>query len=263
LASPGGSSGGTLLAFANRRVGWLVTNSFHPQRGQAWVTHDSGAQWGRLRVRGASGLAATSQHVYLVAQGRMLVGSVANDAPVAIGPSVGSSMLVDHGVIYDYEPAPMGRSVVLRAVENDRIRTIATPCRRAFTTALTATPGGTLIIVCGSQPGAGNQLKQAFQSPDRGHAWQPATAPGEGGYVSGGAAGTAGAFLYGSRMELVTTSDGVHSWRVAVSGSGSANGVGPVGFNQGRYGWAVDRGPPTALYLTDDGGRSWRRAAQP
>jgi photosystem II stability/assembly factor-like uncharacterized protein len=29
------------------------------------------------------------------------------------------------------------------------------------------------------------------------------------------------------------------------------------------HGLSVDGGPPSALYLTDDGGATWRRAARP
>jgi hypothetical protein len=128
---------------------------------------------------------------------------------------------------------------------------------------MAGTSGGGLLVVCGGEPGAGNQLKAAYLSPHQGVTWRRVAAPSESGYVEGGAGGSAGAFITGGRMALDASFDNGRTWHVGVLGSGSAGGIRTVGFAGGVYGWAVDGGPLAALYLSDDGGRSWHGASTP
>ena len=123
--------------------------------------------------------------------------------------------------------------------------------------------GGELLLVCGGEPGAGNQLKRAYVSTDQGATWRATIAPDEAGYIEGGAVGSAGALVEGGRMTVQQTTGAAQPWRAVLTGSGEAGGVAQVGFSQLRYGWAVDYGPPSALYLSSDGGRRWHRTPRP
>jgi hypothetical protein len=154
--------------------------------------------------------------------------------------------------------ATAGRDLPLVELDAGRERTVTLPCGKySFEVALAAS-GDRLFLAWGSEPGAGNQAKRGYVSRDAGATWVPTADPALPGYVGTAAIGAAGLFLAGSRMNLQDGGDGDH-WTTAVTGSGSAGGT-AVGFGDRRHGFTVDSGPPSALYLTDDGGAHWRRA---
>lgn len=265
VPAPPGDLGDARIAFAAPEVGVVVERNDETGAGATYRTDDGGAHWSKLPLAAVSDAAVTGRIVYLLADGRLYAAaagarSFAQVAAIsATDFSVsGSALVADTSVPRLARPGDFdvirGRSVLRRA----------SPCTPVtWSQAVIASPSGVVLAVCGSEPGTGNQLKTTFLSHDDGTTWRRESAPGIGGYVECGAAGGDGVFAAGERMNPVVTTDGGRSWHVAITGSGTAGGFGEIGFSDSLHGWAIDGGPPPALYLTDDGGRTWHAAARP
>jgi photosystem II stability/assembly factor-like uncharacterized protein len=120
----------------------------------------------------------------------------------------------------------------------------------------------TIWIVCGSQPGAGEQEKQLITSTDGGLHWNYPPNPPLGGYVgnlalsatTGGVTG----WLAMVRGPLYMTTDGGRTWtpadlhgaQVGPAGSGEIEVV----FTDPLHGWVATS---TEIFRTSDGGRHW------
>ena len=130
--------------------------------------------------------------------------------------------------------------------------------------AVAATPHQALVAGCGSEPGAGSQLKRAYYSPDGGHTWQRLADPPAGGYVGGAAITPAGTMvLSGGRMDLYLSWDGGRTWHTSAS-LNQAGGLAGAGFTltgamtTNTQGFAVQGGVShRQMWLTDDGGHTW------
>jgi photosystem II stability/assembly factor-like uncharacterized protein len=139
------------------------------------------------------------------------------------------------------------------------------PCG-AWSVALAAWSDRGLVLVCGDQPGAGNQIKTAYRSLDAGASWQRiAQLPGSGGYV--GALGTTNAHRWILTVTIsdapLVSADGGHTWTTA-SAVGAKRPVAADGLDQlqiidERHAVALDDALPSGgLLLTSDAGRTWR-----
>jgi photosystem II stability/assembly factor-like uncharacterized protein len=116
-------------------------------------------------------------------------------------------------------------------------------------------------LVCGSQPGAGQQLKSAYRSTDGGAHWAKlaATVPSSG-YVGGLAATSAGLWLSLQREVPYTSADGGGRWRPVLSNppSDDFSGFGAFHFVNDTHGWFTNYG---VVYRTTDGGGHWSYAS--
>jgi photosystem II stability/assembly factor-like uncharacterized protein len=143
-------------------------------------------------------------------------------------------------------------------------QSLTTPCASAtsFEDRMAAIDDRTIWIICGSQPGAGEQEKQLITSTDGGLHWNYPPSPPLGGYVgnlalsatTGGVTG----WLAMVRGPLYVTTDGGRTWtpanlrgaEVGPAGSGEIEVV----FTDPRHGWAATS---TEIFRTSDGGRQW------
>lgn len=265
VATPPGDLDLAMITASGPRIAWITETTPQDAPGPTWVTTDAGAHWRALGVS-ATAVTVASGSVYAAAGANLYAGPLHRGHVHRIGKAAGDSLFALGGVVYNYASAPArtARSHLL-AVDGGGVHHENLPCgqRVSFADALTGTASGNLLAVCGSQPAEGAQIKSSFLSPDGGHTWQRTGNPPYPGYIGIGARGSAGSFLVGGRMSLIGSFDSGRTWRVVVEGSGSAGGFRQVGFNGGQYGWAVDGGPPSRLYVSADGGRSWRAAARP
>lgn len=134
---------------------------------------------------------------------------------------------------------------------------------------LLASDGGTgFYLVCGDQPGAGNQPKSVYRSKDEGAHWQFVADSGHGrpggiqgsGYLNSlAAASPQQAWLSLQRGTLYGTSDGGANWTVAVPMPGDGS-TGEVLFSDPQHGWWLTLGE---LYRTTDGGARWDKLPHP
>ncbi|MGH3191075.1 MAG: hypothetical protein ACRDPY_30240 [Streptosporangiaceae bacterium] len=263
--------------FASASEGW----AFGPA---LWQTRDGGATWRKLSVPGGpvQDLAAAGDRVLAVTGRcradrsacslRIYSAAAGSDdwraVPGAAGAEVGPAQLVvSGGAGYVFAAADdTGKPVLLAGPVNGSAdwRSLPDPCSGASSGALAAAPGGWLFLGCGGEPGAGNQVKDAYLSGDDGHSWQKAASPPFAGYLTGASMSPGGTiFLSGSRMDLYVSRDRGRSWHESPSLRNAA-GLAGAGFPltgstiTGTEGFAVQEGAgQQQVWLTSDGGLRW------
>ncbi len=144
-----------------------------------------------------------------------------------------------------------------------------------FGAELSVAPDGSAWLACGSEPGAGAQVKSLARTPGNGMDWHTIVAacvPGPGchdtmplsGYLDGlYALNSQTAFYIGDRSSLTATFNGGRSWRTWPRIGGSDAGTTEVTFVNQTDGWAIAQAPfsgGAALWVTHDGGREWARS---
>jgi hypothetical protein len=148
----------------------------------------------------------------------------------------------------------------------------------AMSVALSAAPDGTLLAVCASEPGAGNQLKSSTRSTNGGITWTvenscPFSSTGpmtncadanfSTGYLGGIDAVSANTvFLYGDRNSLFVTRDGGVTWEPEepLIGDTSGGTEQAIFFNTSDgivLGQNGSNDDITTLWRTSDGGAHW------
>jgi photosystem II stability/assembly factor-like uncharacterized protein len=124
--------------------------------------------------------------------------------------------------------------------------------------------GGTsarnLWLVCGYEPGAGQQEKVLYRSDDGGLRWhRDAVEPPSSGYLNEVVVvDRERAYLAPNRHTLQATSDGGRHWRDAIAadrGDTGDLGIADVEFADPRHGWAL--AGLGDVFRTSDGGRHW------
>lgn len=117
-------------------------------------------------------------------------------------------------------------------------------------------------LVCGTQPGAGQQLKYLYRSGDGGQNWTALNSKGlgGGGYLNSlAASGPGKLWIALGRGTLITCGDGGQTWNPAIpyeQANPGDGGVGPVVFADASHGWlAAAQG---RVFLTVDGGATWQ-----
>lgn len=273
-----GAAAVSQILFTSSRDGWAWGPAL-------WQTRDGSATWRRvsspggqpvqsLAAGGGRMLAATGRCGPGPGQCSFRVYSAAGGTggwrpvPGAAATRVSSASLAVSGPVgYVFATAPdLGRPLLLAGPVNGQApwRPLRTPCRSAWSMALAAAPGGWLFLGCGSEPGAGNQLKTAYVSADGGRSWHRAASPPASGYL-GAASMTRGGtiFLSGSRMDVCISRDRGRSWHTSPSLERAA-GLAGAGFSlQARAatstrGFAFQEGVyQRQVWLTRDGGRHW------
>ncbi len=189
--------------------------------------------------------------------------------------STSSAFVVTWSVADQSAPPSVGLLVTTNGGRSWQERS-RVPCIGAGGTAdLTQAPNGTLWMVCGGQPGAGNQIKSVARSFDGGRSWVqgacpidvnspsatfPTCLPMSGGYLGDAVAlSSTTAFFDGGRNFLQETQDGGASWHETVPTIGDGDvGVGPTYFVNAKDGWVVySNNTYAVLWHTGDGGNHW------
>jgi hypothetical protein len=134
----------------------------------------------------------------------------------------------------------------------------ATPYPSGEWTSLAIAPDGALWMVCGSEPGAGNQAKRLMLSTDGGRTWQQRGQLEVGGYGTGVFAYSASvAWRTGGRADIFRTTDGRHWHDVAGPLDGLAVQFAPIDQDSAAY---TDG---TLIHVTHDGGTTWSSHSLP
>jgi len=279
FASPGsGGDGVSSVLFTSPRDGW----AFGPG---LWQTRDGGVAWRRVSIPGGPVLdMAAGDGRVLAATGRcttsgqhcrigVYTSRTSSTAWRRIASATGrggdtpSLIVAGHtGYLAGNVPFP-GSPVLLSGPVSGslRWRPIRTnPCTRAWSMPVAAAAGGWLFIGCGSEPGAGQQLKTAYLSRDYGRTWRRVANPPGGGYISSASMTRGGTiFLSGGRMDIYISRNRGRSWLTSPSLNDAA-GLAGAGFDllaattSDTTGYATQQGVYRhQLWLTDDGGRRW------
>jgi photosystem II stability/assembly factor-like uncharacterized protein len=267
---------GPAVRFADARHGWIYGQG-------AFATDDGGRTWHDTGLVGhVYGLEPAGGSVWL------LLGCDSDtcpDPPALLTSAVGSRTWVP---LASQPPLGAGSASMVRLTRDHVLvwqrgpRMLETtdgghdwrgrpfPCHDVWSEGLATLDGVTIWVVCGSQPGAGNQLKEAYLSRDSGRTWRLTardypTAIGsiaEGGYVSDlGLATSGNAFLALDRGGLLRSVDGGVTWRDTSVFDPAGTGVSNIWFVDARHGWVVDT---DGLLRTIDGGATWSlEAASP
>jgi len=272
-SSPPPNAVGSIL-FTSPRDGW----AFGPA---LWRTTDGGATWRRERAPGpvanievtgnrmiavitrGGGSGGPDLRLYAATAGRPDWRPVPG---AAVRDFTGESLAVSGGRGYLLASlSSLGRPVLLTgpAAGGGRWHALPMPCPGGWSAAIAATPGW-LFIGCGSEPGAGNQLKAGYVSRNGGRAWHQVAGPPMGGYLSGAAMSPGGTiFLSGERMDIYISWDRGRSWHESPS-LRTAAGLADAGFSlvattlTDRAGVAFEKGVGARqVWLTGDGGRRW------
>lgn len=155
---------------------------------------------------------------------------------------------------------------------------LSSPCPDSSNASLAPTQTGHLWMVCGGEPGAGQQGKSVYRSSDNGRHWQlmAATSIGStsstgritsGGYVGPlAAASDQRAWLGLNRGGLVSTVDGGVSWGEQSSFPPPEDFFAGLQFIGDRIGWAAvttDTLGGNGIYRTVDAGATWTHAPLP
>jgi photosystem II stability/assembly factor-like uncharacterized protein len=263
------------ISFDNAATGWLYGN-------QLYVTNDGGQTWTLTT-------SAFGQYVIALASSGHSVWSVIN--PGCLGPTTcpgqlelssdgGASWSWTHvsmvgfgaqivrlgpatGWILEWQPGAQGGSSKLVVTHDGGATwvTLTPPCpaEDSFEDRMAALPDGTLWVICGGQPGAGQQIKQLAISSDGGQHWTYPPNQPSGGYVRELALSspTTG-WLALSRGVLEVTPDSGQSWQTADSRGVAVevawSGALAVMFTDSLHGWAATS---TEIFRTSDGGLHW------
>jgi hypothetical protein len=274
---PGSGDGSvSQIVFTSSRDGWAWGPGL-------WQTRDGSATWRRLSISDGpvQSLAAGGGRV-LAATGRcgpdrwqcsFKVYSSPTGAdnwrpiPGAAATRVSSASLAVSGQVgYVFATATdLGRPLLLTGPVNGsaRWRSLPDPCPSAWSMALAAA-GGWLFLSCGSEPGAGSQVKTAYLSGDGGRTWHQAASPPASGYLGAASMTPAGTiFLSGGRMDIYVSRDRGRSWHTSPS-LDQAAGLAEAGFSlwatatSATQGFAFQEGVyQHQTWLTGDSGRHW------
>jgi hypothetical protein len=250
-----------------------------------WQTRDGGLHWHKLSSPGTVfDLRVTGGQVLLLA-GRctdtglschVQVYSAAGaetwrPVPGAAAVGVGSPQLaVSGGRGYLFATAhDIGRPELLggEVTGSARWRPLPEPCAGTWSGAVAAGPGGVVFVGCGSEPGAGQQVKVAYLSADGGLRWRRVANPPPGGYLGGASMSRGGTiFLSGGRMDIYVSRDRGRSWQES-SSLADAAGLADAGFPltgsaiTDAAGFATQAGVTRKqVWFTTDGGRDWTAA---
>lgn len=288
------ADGASGVRFVDRRHGYLFGSALY-------ATADGGRHWTRTRptnrildmevgagrayavIAGCRGLAAcTEDDLYRLANGGpTLIRRFVRTGPTsAVDPSAGQ--LVVHGrSVFLLAPPPAYRiSTVLPVwVSGDSGRSwqqSQAPCHAQTQPAvLAAWSAHGLVMACGGEPGAGNQVKTLYRSTDAGAHWRLAGhIPGSprlhgmsGGYIASLAAANRNTWILGeARGAILITHDAGRTWQAAAfTGKlGPVEGWGYLDFTDAEHGVAV---PWTlngsVLAFTQDAGHAWDEVAFP
>lgn len=253
------------LLFTSARVGWLIAGTYE-RPWKAWSTSNAGESWHRLRIPAPTDIAATGGFVYFATHRAIYAHRLGQPGLRRAGPAVGSALAVSGSSVINYPQLNKTRAGIARMVvvhrSGARIRRL--PCRGQMTAALAATPDDQLLITCGGEGGAGEQLKRAYLSTSRnGRSWRRVQNPPVVGYVGLAATSSRGVFITGGRMPIFWTGDDGRTWHQAAAINPTGDGFDAIGFTDGQFGWATSGADLNCLHFTNNAGRTWHRITAP
>lgn len=266
------------ILFAGATVGWAYGPGL-------WVTRDGGRRWRQAGIHGqqVQGLAYAGGRV-IAAAGPCRPDARACHFSVYSAPAGSNDwQLIARASQTRWQPpaavvaagrtgyvftttADLGPPVLLAGPLDGSApwHPVLNPCRHAWSLAVAGAPGGWLFLGCGSEPGAGNQLKTAYLSHDGGRSWHTVPSPPSGGYLGSASMTPSGTiFLSGGRMDVVISPDRGRTWHTSPSLDNAA-GLAGAGFTlvaattTSTAGIAYQDGVyQNQVWLTRDRGRVW------
>jgi hypothetical protein len=271
------------VTFANARDGWLYGAEV------LWATHDGGARWhrvplppgGRLQSvtpgsgrilasigRCGSDRLACSFRLWTAPAGSDSFRLVPGAAGARHAPQPTVAISGHTGFAYaTWLDRPVSEHVLLSgpADGTHRWHRLRDPCGPSWSAALAAERGGwRLLITCGTEPGAGQQIKLAYVSANAGRTWRRVASPPSGGYVAdASAAGTGPVYLSGGRMDIYISRSFGRSWHTSASLDNAAGlaGAGAVltatAITSTRAVAFQEGVPCNQIWLTTDSGDRW------
>ena len=123
-----------------------------------------------------------------------------------------------------------------------------------------ATPGGTVVLGCASQPGAGQQPKVAYLSRDGGRSWRRLADPPASGYLGALSVTPAGTIAAsGTRSDVYLSWDSGRTWHTSRSLDRADIGDGLFAtMVTDTTGFVLQNNNSlTQIWFTRDDGRTW------
>lgn len=272
------------VRFISDKVGFLFGSVLY-------MTTNGGAAWEQIPSPGpVYDIEAGGAGIYALVESCPVSASCANTGLnlyrissngfhfLRVGPtqelSLGSQLVV-HGSSVYLLAQPLydvsGNAQLWRSLNGGGWQNVSTPCGwfGAAFGAVAAWSETGLALVCGMEPGTGEQMKIAYSSIDSGTNWSKGIPiASKFGYVKSLAAANSATWILGeARGTMLVTYDGGHTWsdmNVTHPGGGPGEGWGFVGFTSSSEAVAV---PWTlngsALAFSYDGARTWTMVAFP
>ena len=130
------------------------------------------------------------------------------------------------------------------------------PCSISYDHSIAAFGSSSVWLMCGSEPGAGQQLKELFRSSDGGVHWIKEASPPGSGYVGQILATTSSSIWFSlHRNGPLHSNDGGHSWtNTGIVTRDDFSGFGAFHFLDPTHGWITNY---AGIFRTTNGGRSW------
>jgi photosystem II stability/assembly factor-like uncharacterized protein/predicted small secreted protein len=217
------------ILFADAEDGW----AFGPG---LWATHDGGQTWHQVRLHAGPVFGLAAGHGRVIAAGRCrsgygrcrfaVFGSPAGAdrwrrVPGAAGIGVGpAGVLVSGRTGYVVDTTvDVGKPVLLSGPADGSAswKPLRNPCQGAWSAPLAAR-GRWVVLGCGTEPGAGEQVKLVYLSRDRGRTWRRLSDPPVGGYLTDASITKAGTiFISGGRSDVYMSWNGGRSWHTSRS----------------------------------------------
>jgi photosystem II stability/assembly factor-like uncharacterized protein len=123
-------------------------------------------------------------------------------------------------------------------------------------------PTGSIWLICAGEPGAGQQPKQLWRSPNNAQTWFGPYPLSWSGYADTVyAISSTTAWNYGSRAPVLRTTDGGRTWRPLLESVFNDAEGGPAAFSAigTQDAWAIPSNQvPTEVLRTTNAGRSWQ-----
>jgi photosystem II stability/assembly factor-like uncharacterized protein len=258
------------IAFGTRHDGWIFGEAL-------LVTHDGGRRWSRLRFadeRRITSLSAVGSTVWAILERCVDVSSDQacdtlmasddggrtwrNSAAHIVGTSGAIVRLDrDRAWISSFATGANPWRLIETSDGGRTWRARKAPCSSSdLSSVFAAEAPDDLWVVCGSEPGAGNQIKVSYRSRDGGVSWARASKElPEGGYVSRLVVADGVGWLALQRSAPLVSRDGGRSWRTAgIRTDDDFSGFGGFDFVDPSHGWIPNYG---MIFRTTDGGHTW------
>ena len=266
------------VALASASDGWAYGPGL-------WATHDGGRTWRRVPTHGEA------VQSLVTAAGRVLA-SFSRCGPAQLAGCASFQVYSSPAARDDWRPVPGAasrrygygrvaaagsrgfvtasngtaglRDLLLAGPVNGSVawRPRPVPCLNWVNWGMpvAATPGGTVVLGCASQPGAGQQPKVAYLSRDGGRTWRRLADPPASGYLGALSITPAGTIaVSGTRSDVYLSWDSGRTWHTSRSLDRADIGDGLFAtMITDTAGFVLQNNNSlTQIWFTRDGGRTW------